>query len=186
MVRKALATALTLGLSTVVTVACKSTDGATSEEAVSAETEETTEVAEQGETADAAAGVEAAEPAEVADPTADKLAKAYQDATDPEEAGEEDAASQEDAEASDAEATDAEATDAEEDEESTEDAGAVEDAGAIEEASTTPCELPVLNKSEAAVAQPCLSTKDFMESLDLSQEQIRRVEQLSKTAGLAH
>ena len=49
-----------------------------------------------------------------------------------------------------------------------------------------PCDLPVVNKSAAAVAQPCLTTEEFVRSLDLSEDQIRKVESLSKASRLAH
>lgn len=61
-----------------------------------------------------------------------------------------------------------------------------EDDGDASAAIELPCDLPIVNKSAAAVAQPCLTTEEFIRSLDLSEEQIRKVENLSKSTRLAH
>lgn len=199
MIRTVCVTALTLGLTTLGTLACTSTESANTADSEPA-TLDTSIATEEESDAEATAEVENSEDtAESSTVSAKQVAKAAakKSADQGKQGGDQAQAKsisktvvidEELSEADDAEAEDAaDSSEAEDQEADYQDQGeAVEESESSAEVIFLPCDLPVLGKSPSAVAQPCLTTDDFIRSLDLSADQIRRVKTLSGSIGIAH
>lgn len=196
MIRTVCVTALTLGLTTLGTLACTSTESANTADSDPA-TLDTSIATEEESDAEATAEVENSEDtAESSTVSAKQVAKAAakksadqgkQVGAQAKSISETVVIDEELSEADDAEAEDAESSEAEDQEADDQDQGeAVEESESSAEVIFLPCDLPVLGKSPSAVAQPCLTTDDFIRSLDLSADQIRRVKTLSGSIGIAH